>query len=457
MRRLANIAMVASWAAIVPAAHAADRILAPSDGVALNAVVEQAAAGDRIILRAGKYAGPLVIRKSLTIEGMPGAAIVGNKKGTVITIDAARVTLRDVDISGSGMNLETMDSGVFATEAAKGAVIENNTVEGNLFGIYIHGARDSVTRRNTIIGLKEGRMSESGNGVTVWNAPGAKILDNDISFGRDGIATNASKHNVFSGNRFRDLRFAIHYMYTNDSEIRGNVSIGNSVGYAIMFSSRLKIVDNLSDGDRDHGLLLNFANSSLIEGNVVRGRLQPESRWIMAGTRDSTHELPGDDSTADAGRNPSGLRLGPEKCVFIYNANKNRLLDNEFNGCAIGIHFTAGSEGNIMSGNAFINNRNQVKYVGTRYLDWSVNGRGNYWSDNPAFDLDGDGIGDKPYRPNDLIDKVLWTSPQAKVLTTSPAVQMIRWAQAQFPALLPGGVVDSHPLMAPPARKEVRQ
>ena len=53
---------------------------------------------------------------------------------------------------------------------------------------------------------------------------------------------------------------------------------------------------------------------------------------------------------------------------------------------------TAGSEGNEIVGNAFVKNRNQVKYVGTRYLDWSKDGRGNYWSDNPAFDLDGDGI-----------------------------------------------------------------
>ena len=149
------------------------------------------------------------------------------------------------------------------------------------------------------------------------------------------------------------------------------------------------------------------------------------------------------------------MRLGPEKCVFIYNANKNRLLGNRFEGCAVGVHFTAGSEGNVMAGNAFVNNRNQVKYVGTRYLDWSANGRGNYWSDNPAFDLNGDGIADSAYRPNDLMDKVLWTSPQAKVLTTSPAVQVLRWAQAQFPALLPGGVVDRHPLMKSPPMVEV--
>jgi nitrous oxidase accessory protein len=47
---------------------------------------------------------------------------------------------------------------------------------------------------------------------------------------------------------------------------------------------------------------------------------------------------------------------------------------------------------------------------------------------------------------------VLWIAPQAKVLTSSPAVQIIRWAQSQFPALLPGGVIDSHPLITPPAK-----
>jgi nitrous oxidase accessory protein len=29
-------------------------------------------------------------------------------------------------------------------------------------------------------------------------------------------------------------------------------------------------------------------------------------------------------------------------------------------------------------------------------------------------------------------------------------VQLIRWSQSSFPATLPGGVVDSHPLMTAP-------
>ena len=35
-------------------------------------------------------------------------------------------------------------------------------------------------------------------------------------------------------------------------------------------------------------------------------------------------------------------------------------------------------------------------------------------------------------------------------MLNSPAVQVVRWAQAQFPAIHPGGVIDTAPLMAPP-------
>ena len=129
--------------------------------------------------------------------------------------------------------------------------------------------------------------------------------------------------------------------------------------------------------------------------------------------------------------------------------NKNQIRDNRFERCNIGIHFTAGSERNAITGNAFIGNRTQVKYVGSRWLDWSADGRGNYWSDLAAFDLNGDGLADTPYRPNDAMDHVLWSQPAAKLLLGSPAVQLVRWSQSAFPALLPGGVIDRHPLMQP--------
>ena len=115
-----------------------------------------------------------------------------------------------------------------------------------------------------------------------------------------------------------------------------------------------------------------------------------------------------------------GARTGTFKCVFVYNTSKNVLRGNRFEDCEIGVHFTAGSERNSISGNAFINNRTQVKYVGTRALDWSEKGRGNYWSDNPAFDLNGDGIADEAYRPNDMVDRVMWAFPGGQAADQQP-------------------------------------
>jgi len=378
---------------------------------ALTRALAESRAGDVLLLSPGKYLGPVVLTFPVTLEGYGQATIDAGGTGSGITIDAPDVTVRGLRIIGSGNSHQEIDSGVKLTVKASRAVVERNRLEGNLYGVDVHGAKDSLVRGNVIVGRRDHRMNERGNGVYVWNAPGARIEENDIRYGRDGIFSNSSKKNVFSDNLFRDLRFAVHYMYTNDSEVSGNISIGNHLGYALMFSDRIVARDNLSLGDRDHGLMLNYTNRSDIAGNLVRG--------------------------------------GAEKCTFIYNAHANLIYENRFEGCEIGIHFTAGSERNAITGNAFIANQTQVKYVGTRDVEWSFEGRGNFWSDHPAFDLNGDGVADSNYQPNDLMDHILWSQPAARLLLGSPTVQLVRWSQSNFPATLPGGVRDSYPLMRP--------
>ena len=41
----------------------------------------------------------------------------------------------------------------------------------------------------------------------------------------------------------------------------------------------------------------------------------------------------------------------------------------------------------------------------------------------------------------------------SRLLMNSPAVSIVKWAQSQFPAILPGGVIDSKPLMKPISNK----
>lgn len=399
-------------ASALPAAGARADVLRVQPGESVVEALSRAAPGDTLRLSAGLFKGNLVIAApGVTIEGEPGAVVEGDGTGNAIWVKAPDVAIRGLTIRGSGLTLIDKNSGVFVDRTADRARVEHNVLEDNLIGVYLDGPRDAIIRDNRIWGLRRLRVSERGPAVSLWNTPGSVIEDNDIRAGRDGVFSVTSNHDVVRGNAFHDLRFAVHFMYTNDSEVAGNISEGNDAGYVMMYSDRLRLHDNVSDADRQHGLLFNYANESRVENNVVRGS---------------------------------------DKCVFIYNANKNRFAGNWFEGCQVGVHFTAGSERNEITENAFVNNRSQVMYVGTRALDWSARGRGNYYSDNPAFDLKGRGIADTAYRPNDLMDQVIWRAPAAKMLLNSPAVQVVRWAQARFPAIHPGGVIDTAPLMTPP-------
>jgi nitrous oxidase accessory protein len=388
--------------------HAAERVV-PAEFGALATAIASAEPGDVLILAPGLHHGPVTLDRPLTLDGQGQATLDAGGTGSVITITGTDINVRGLTLIGSGSDHDAIDSGVQITRTAARVLVEGNDILGNLYGVDVHGPRDATVRGNRIVGRTDHHMNSRGNGVYVWNAPGTVIEDNDIRLGRDGIFVNASNSGIFRRNLMHDLRFAVHYMYANNSEVSGNISIGNTLGFALMFSDRIIVHDNLSLADRTHGLMLNYANNADIRGNLVRG--------------------------------------GAEKCTFIYNAHRNLFYDNRFEGCEVGIHFTAGSERNAITGNAFIGNRTQVKYVGTRHVEWSLDGRGNFWSDHPAFDLDGDGIADTSFRPNDLMDHILWSQPAASLLMGAPAVQLIRWAQKHFPASLPGGVLDSAPLM----------
>lgn len=393
---------------IVSSAYAAEIQLDDAERD-LQQVISRANTGDTLRLNDAVYPGPIIVDKKLSIVGSGNSVINGNGKGRVITLDAPDIVLRKLVVQNSGIDLSTEDSGIFLTKNADHALVENITLSGNLIGINLKGPDAAIIRNNRIRGNSGLRMNERGNGIHLWNTPGSVIDNNNIRFGRDGIFVTTSKNNIFRNNHISDLRFAIHYMYTNNSEVSGNVSENNHAGFALMYSSHLQVFENHSYGDRDRGLFFNYANYSSVHNNVVKD--------------------------------------GVEKCVFIYNSNFNTIRQNYFSDCLIGVHFTAGSEENFLFENSFVSNKTQVKYVGTRHLEWSKDGRGNYWSDHSAFDLNGDGIADQAYKPNNLVDQIIWRNPVLKILVNSPAFQILQWAQSQFPALYPGGVIDSAPLM----------
>lgn len=393
-------------------ALAADVRVEPG-AAALVEAVARAAPGDRLRLAPGSHAGPLIVDKPLTLEGAAGAVIDAGASGSVIKILAPGVTVRGLTLRNSGKRGENFDSAIYIEQGADRPVIESNVLEGNLFGIVLHGCKQATVRNNRISNRSDLWLNDRGNGIHVWNSTGSLIEANTVTAGRDGIYIEISHDNIIRGNRFEGLRFAVHYMYANRNEVTDNISIRNHVGFALMYSDHLKVLRNVSIADLQHGLMLHTTHHSEAAGNYIYGT--------------------------------------GEKCLFIYTSTSNDIHDNRLERCGIGVHFTGGSENNKFYANSFVGNETQVKYTGLRLYEWSKDGRGNYWSDNPAFDLDGDGIADTAYRPNTLVDWVLWKYPLAKLLVSSPAMGTLRYVQQQFPTLYPGGAIDSFPLIAPGA------
>nr|WP_282571316.1 nitrous oxide reductase family maturation protein NosD [Methylonatrum kenyense] len=394
----------------------------------LQAHIDAASAGSTLVLGPGIHAGGVVIDRPLTLRGEPGAVIDAGGQGDVIRVQAEDVSIQEVILRNSGFDLTAMNAAIHAERGAHRLHVEGTVMEDVAFGLWLWHLRGPRVIGNRISGSEAIRSQDRGDGIRLFNVEDGLFADNEVRHTRDGVYIDTSSEVEFRGNRFSDLRYGIHYMYSHHGRIIDNRTTRTRSGFALMMSNHLEVRGNRSERDRNYGFLLNFVNYSELADNVVDG----VTGW--AGAANTEH----------------GVTLGAEgKGLFIYNAQSNEVRDNRIANSEIGVHLTAGSEGNRIHGNSFVNNRTQAMYVSTRPQEWSHEGRGNYWSDYLGWDLGGDGIGDRPHEPNDAVDRLLWTYPMARLLMNSPAVQLIRWVQQQFPVFRPSGLRDSAPLMRP--------
>lgn len=403
------------------------------NGDALRSALHNATDGDVLLLNAGLYEGNFEIDKSVTLRGTTATILDAKASGDVVRVTAPNVVISGITIRRSGMNLTDMNAGIFVERQASGVVIEGNVLEYIAFGIWLDGCESPRIRNNKIRGDVAVRSQDRGNGIHLYAVHHGEVIGNEVWEARDGIYIDTSNENTLEGNYLHDLRYGIHYMYSYSNNVVGNRTRNTRTGYALMQSKYLTVLDNVSEEDRNYGILMNFITHSTVENNRV-DRVKEGSGYAIGG---------------------AGVAGAEGKAIFIYNSQFNVLQGNRFAGSDIGIHLTAGSEDNRIYANSFTGNRVQVKYVANRLQEWSFEGYGNYWSDYLGWDLNGDGIGDNYYEPNDAVDKLLWKYPLARILMNSPAVETLRWAQEQFPVLKPQGVRDSQPLMREPSKQKV--
>ena len=387
--------------------NAAEYVIEPGQSIA--AFVQQAGIGDTIIVKLGYYPTHLVITKPLHLKCLNRPTLDGGNVADVIRVKSPDVTIEGCIISNSGADLTAQNAGIYLEPGSDRAIIQNNIINYTLFGLWIEKVKDIKVIGNNITGMRDLASAQRGNGVQLYNSSGAQIIDNHISFTRDGIYVDVSNHAVFRGNRLHHLRYGTHYMNSNYNVWENNESYLNRGGLALMEVRNQTVRNNHAWGNSDHGIMLRTITDSVIENNIVSG-------------------------------NGRGF--------FIYDAEFNVLRNNLIIANRVGVHLWAGSIHNEVEGNDLINNREQIKYVASKDEYWGVK-TGNYWSNYIGWDRNGDGIGDVPYEANDLVDHLTWKYPAAKLLLNSPAVQTLRLVSRQFPLLRATSIVDKHPRMSP--------
>ena len=423
LKSLKTLLFFISLLVFFPSANAKTWQVTPQDS--LQKTLDSAQAGDHVKLQPGQYFGNFVINNSIMISGID-ATIDAQGTGHGILINAKDVTIDSLRIINWGDDLTDQNAGIYSDENSNGIVIKNCHLEGDTFGIWLEGGEHNKILNNTVIGNDSLRSADRGNGIQISNMKNTEVRGNDISKTRDGLYVISSTNNTLAQNTVHDLRYGIHYMYSYHNKILNNYAYNTRAGYAMMNSRHLEIRGNVTENSLDYGFLINFIIYSTFEDNVIKNVWTPADKKVL-------------------GRDGKGL--------FIYNSGYNTLRNNHIEHAEIGIHLTAGSEGVKISGNTFIDNQIQVKYVSNKLQEWSQEAdgihTGNYWSNYQGWDMDGDGRGDVPFEPNDGIDKLFWKYPEARFLMDSPAVLLLRWVQQQFPVLKAPGVKDSYPLMKP--------
>lgn len=406
-----------AWCALVLAASAGPlaaqrRIDVSSAGRyrTIAAGVAAARPGDSVLVYAGLYREPLVtIDKPIVLEGDGSPVLDGEFKHGLILVTADDVTVRGFVLRNVGTSF-VEDRAALRVTGARGCAIEHNRVEDAFFGIYLANTTDCRITDN-VLHAAGTRETESGNGIHLWTSRRITIARNDVRGHRDGIYFEFVHDSDIEQNVSADnLRYGLHFMYSDDCRYVGNTFRHNGSGVAVMFTKRVQMTGNRFEdnwGPASYGLLLKEISDSRLSGNHF------------------TH-------------NTTGLLAdGANRLVAEHNEFEN-------NGWAIKL------EASTLDGRFEKNNfRGNSFDVATNSREPSTTFAGNYWDSYRGYDLDRNGVGDVPHRPVRLFSVLVEHFQPALILMHSAFVDLLDGAERVIPSLTPDALVDRGPAMRP--------
>ncbi|MBS1530512.1 MAG: nitrous oxide reductase family maturation protein NosD [Bacteroidetes bacterium] len=385
-------------------------IVAPHTAVAnLKQAIDLAKNGDTVIVKPGIYTSVnTIINKELTVLGEGKPVLDARYQDEVVTITSSNVKFDGFTIQNSKTGSMRDFAGIRLSKV-QNVTVSNNTLLNNFFGIYLSDSNNIRLLNNRLSGSDN--LENSGNGIHLWKCKYVLISGNYITRHRDGIYFEFAKKSTIENNLSeKNIRYGLHFMFSDDDTYIRNTFRNNGSGVAVMYTRRIKMLHNTFTqnwGGSIYGLLLKEISDAQIEGN----------RFV---------------------RNTTG--------VYMENTERINIIKNDFNSNGWAIRVLASCYDDHFTGNNFEGNSFDATTNGSLKENYFSN---NYWDKYEGYDLNKDGIGDVPYRPISLYAQVIEQNPQSVMLMRSFIVNLMDKVERAVPSVTPETVKDEKPMMKP--------
>jgi nitrous oxidase accessory protein len=384
-----------------------------ADYPSFQQLIDAAEPNSTLIPAPGMYAGPVTLDFPLTIDGQGQVTIDAGGTGSVIYLDTDGAVIRNLRLTNSGNSHNDIDAGVQVR--GKFNVIKDNVIDNTLFGVDLQQSDSNIIRRNRI-SSKPVELGVRGDSVRLWYSFYNKIEDNIIRDSRDMVIWYSAENSI-ARNDSRGGRYSLHFMYSKFNDVDSNYYENNSVGIFLMYSDSVRVHNNyIAYANGPTGMGIGFKETSDVEIS--------HNKILYCATGLYIDVSPYDPDTT------------------------NRIHDNVVAFTNVGIDFLNDWTGNVFENNTFKGNQTQVSVAGGKTANRNV-WKGNYWDDYEGFDLDHDGIGDKPYELYGYADRIWMDVPTARFFQGTPVMAVLDFLERLAPFSTPDMLVrDEMPLMS---------
>ncbi|RJS72026.1 hypothetical protein CW714_05050, partial [Methanophagales archaeon] len=345
--------LLGAFAGVSVALASATTIYVPDNYAKIQWAVDNASAGDTIIVKSGTYYENVVLNKSLTLQGEDFPTIDAQGKEHVFKLTTDNCIIRGFRGINASRCHPYWDAGIKVGGGCVGNIIENNILENNGDGIRVYPYSNNNQIKN--------------NKIYKSNCNGIRL---------DGSSNNEIKNNEIHNSSWDGITL----VHSSDNTISNNTCENNSGIYLQSTSNNNKITNNTF---RDCGLAVLHSYNNEIENNTVNGKPLVYCENVEG------------EEVTDAGQ----VILVKCKDIIVRNCNlsckaKTSIALIESSGCYIlnntcnnnghGIYLSSSSNNAIMSNKICENN-----WDGILLLDSSIN---NTLMNNEICQNNGPGI-----------------------------------------------------------------